>query len=87
MQLATVSDSTDKPLPISQQEKAQFRAKLMMQGKTIAQWCQENNHDTPAIYRALRGLDKGYYGTAFHSVTAIRTFLFQSAPDLNSHEL
>lgn len=76
MQPKTVPTTpVETPLPISQHEKIQFRARLMMQGKTVAAWCLENQLDTNAVYRCLRGLNKGHYGLSFHAVIAIRTFL------------
>ena len=76
MQPKTVPTTpVETPLPISQHEKTQFRARLMMQGKTVAAWCLENQLDTNAVYRCLRGLNKGHYGLSFCAVKAIRDYL------------
>lgn len=39
-----------------------FKARLRTQGKTIRQWATENGFPVNAVYRALNGFEKGYYG-------------------------
>lgn len=90
MQTAALQQQHPEGLqPIQPHEKWEFRSRLASQGKTIAQWCNDHGHDTTSIYRALRGLNKGRYGMAFHSVTAIRSFLEEkvlvASTDSNSH--
>lgn len=42
-----------------------FKAWLRSQGKTIRQWAAENGFPVNAVYRALNGVEKGYYGQSY----------------------
>ena len=43
---------------------ASFKARLRAQGKTIAQWADENGFERLDVYRVLAGVYKGNFGKA-----------------------
>mgnify|MGYP000922332657 FL=1 len=47
-----------------------FKAWLRSQGKTINQWAVENGFPVNAVYRALNGVEKGYYGQSYAILNA-----------------
>lgn len=43
---------------------AQVKARFRQEGKTIAQWAEENGYKRGSVYRVLNGFDKAHYGRA-----------------------